>query len=70
VLEYATKGTALTYRWTNVVDGFDMPVRVTVGKSPMLLRPTTSPQTARVASGSSAVIVDPSFFVTAHRTGG
>ena len=33
----------------------------------MLLRPTTSPQTTRIASGAT-VTVDPNFFVTAHRT--
>ena len=70
VFEYSVKGKSLTYRWTNVIDGFDMPVRVTVGNASMLLRPTTKPQTTRIASGDATVTVDPSFFVTAHRTGG
>jgi hypothetical protein len=32
VLEYRIDGPALTYRWTNVVTGFDMPVSVLAGK--------------------------------------
>jgi hypothetical protein len=32
VLEYRIDGPALTYRWANVVTGFDMPVAVLAGK--------------------------------------
>ena len=39
VLEYSMRGNTLTYRWTNVVPGFDMPVRVTLGSESRLLRP-------------------------------
>jgi hypothetical protein len=68
VLEYSTKGNKLAYRWTNVVDGFDMPVRVMAGQTSMLLHPTAKPQSARIAPGAT-ITVDPSFFVTAKRTG-
>jgi hypothetical protein len=32
----------ISYRWTNVIDGFDMPVKVSVdGGEPQLIKPTT-----------------------------
>jgi aminopeptidase N len=42
-LEYAIADSTLSYRWTNVVPGFDMPLRVTVTDSGYtLIRPTES----------------------------
>jgi aminopeptidase N len=71
VLEYSIRGNTLTYRWTNVVPGFDMPVRVTLDDSGWsLIRPTTAPKTAKLALHDPASFrVDPNFYVTAHRTG-
>jgi aminopeptidase N len=69
VLEYSAKGKALTYKWTNVVEGFDMPVRGFVGTTAVLLRPTTSPHTTKLAIDATSFRVDSNYFVTAHRTG-
>jgi aminopeptidase N len=68
VLEYSTRGSTLTYRWTNVVPGFDMPVRVTLADSSWsLIRPTTSPKTVKLALHDPASFrVDPNFYVTSH----
>ena len=48
-----------------------MPVRVTLSDSSWsLIRPTTSPQTAKLALNDPASFrVDPNFYVIAHRTG-
>ena len=69
VLEYSTNRKKLTYRWSNVVPGFDMPVRVTLADSSYaLIRPTTSPQTAKLALRDPASFrVDSNFYVTTHR---
>jgi aminopeptidase N len=69
VLEYSTKGNTLTYRWSNVVPGFDMPVRVTLADSGYaMIKPTTSPQTTKLALKDPASFkVDSNFFVTSHR---
>jgi aminopeptidase N len=71
VLEYDIRGTTLTYRWTNVVPGFDMPVRVTLADSGYaLIHPATSPKKAKLALHDLASFhVDSNFYVTAHRTG-
>jgi aminopeptidase N len=66
VLEYRTDGTSLSVRWTNVVTGFDMPVRVSVpGGISMRLRPTT--EWTQSAYSGNDVTVDENFFVTAKR---
>ena len=69
VLEYKTEGSHLSYRWTKVVPGFAMPVRIAtaVGDSTYRwIRPTEHWQTGRGAfSASDSVRVDPNFLVTA-----
>ena len=64
-LEYRIAGDTLSYRWSNVVPGFDMPVRVTLDWPTMtLIRPTQSWQTARVKLGNpSDFRVDENFYV-------
>ena len=64
VLEYRVNGTRLSYRWADVVPGFAMPVRVTIGSESRLLRPTESWQTATMPAGAS-LTVDRNFYVTA-----
>jgi aminopeptidase N len=69
VLEYRNAGSGLEFRWTNVVPGFDMPVRVTVAPGRYdWIHPTTEWQTSRIAlPQGSAFSVDPGFYVTAQR---
>ena len=69
MLEYSIRANTLTYRWTNVVPGFDMPVRVTLADSSYsVIRPTTSPQTAKLALHDPASFrVDLNYYVTSHR---
>jgi len=70
VLEYRTNGETFSYRWNNVVPGFDMPVRVGLGSDDSYTRlsPTTAWKTMRsLMSGRDSVRVDPEFYVTATR---
>jgi aminopeptidase N len=69
VLEYRIAGSTLSYRWANVVPGFDMPVRVRLAPGGFgLITPTESWQTAPHQLESPAAFrVDPSFYVTARR---
>ena len=71
-LEYRTTATAVDYRWRDVVPGFAMPVRVTLGGAPFRwLRPTERWQTLRVATKpGTAVIADPSFYVWTREASG
>jgi aminopeptidase N len=69
VLEYRVSGANLSYRWTNVVPGFDMPVRARLsGDGYTLLNPTTAWQTTTHRLGGATTFqVDPDFYVTARR---
>ncbi|HEX5971858.1 MAG TPA: M1 family metallopeptidase [Gemmatimonadaceae bacterium] len=69
VLEYRVNGTTLSYRWADVVPGFAMPVRVTVGTETRLLRPTGAWQTTTVPAGAE-LTVDRNFYVLSRRTRG
>ena len=65
VLEYRLDGSQLSYRWANVIDGFDMPVRVTLRDATYrFIRPTTAWKTTKVKlSKPEAFGVDPDFYV-------
>ena len=56
----------LSYRWSDAVPGFDMPIRVTVAPGRMsVIRPTARWQTAALTLTSPAEFrVDPNFYVT------
>jgi aminopeptidase N len=69
--EYQVEGNRLQYRWTNVVSGFDMPVRVNVpALGTRVLRPTQAWQSLDVPSVRAAELtVDENFYVTARAAG-
>ncbi len=75
VLEYAVRDGTLRYRWTNVVPGFDMPVKVWLGEGrSTLLRPTDAwrslPLTGALALGDpSDFEVDRNYYVRARDVG-
>jgi hypothetical protein len=63
--EYTLVGDTLSYRWSNVVPGFDMPLKVTLDW-PMftLIRPTETWQRAKVKLPNPTDFrVDPNFYV-------
>jgi aminopeptidase N len=70
VFEYKIDGGKISYRWTNVVTGFDMPVRVAVGSANyVLLKPTDAWQVAPMPGGDHTVRVDENFYVTTRDAG-
>jgi hypothetical protein len=68
VLEYRLEDGILSYRWTDVVHGFHMPLRVTVGPDEYgWIRPTESWQTLALGLASAeAFRVDENFYVEAR----
>jgi len=68
VFEYKIAGATLSYRWTNVVPGFSMPLKVTLaGGDFTLIHPTEQWQAAVLALASPAAFrVDPNFYVDAR----
>jgi len=68
VFEFKVEGRTLSYRWANVVPGFEMPLKVNVpGMGDRTLRPTEAWQTLPVPSADAAqLVVDENFYVTAR----
>jgi aminopeptidase N len=71
VLEYRINGSTLSYRWTDVVPGFAMPVKVTLSDGAMsFIHPTAQWKTAKLTlSSPDAFHVDENFYVTPRRVG-
>ena len=70
MFEYRLQDGTLSYRWTDAVSEFDMPVRVNIpGLGTRLLRPRQEWQTLEVSPGPRAteVFVDENFYVTVSR---
>ena len=64
-LEYKVAGSTLSYRWSDVVPGFNMPIRAMLADSGWsVLRPTETWQTAELHLGNpSGFKVDENYFV-------
>jgi aminopeptidase N len=71
VLEYRITGDTLAYRWTNVVRGFAMPVRVTLAPDSLAtIHPTQAWRTSPIRlARPSDFRVDENFYVRARRVG-
>jgi aminopeptidase N len=69
--EYRVEGTTLSYRWTKVVPGFDMPLRVSIpGMGTPVLRPTEAWQTMALTTPRGAeLVVDENYYVTSRNVG-
>jgi hypothetical protein len=65
VLEYRIKKGQLYYRWTNCVDGFNMPVKIMVSKDQYaFIYP--SKNLAQIKFLPNQLTVDKSFYVNTH----
>lgn len=62
-LEYFFQDNNLGYRWTNCVNGFDMPVKVQIDGKDTWLKPTTNWNGEAIKSGKSKLVIDPNFYV-------
>jgi aminopeptidase N len=64
VFEYKTDGTTLSYHWSSVVPGFDMPLRVALGSGEFTrIKPTEAWQKMKLPAPDAQVKVDENFYV-------
>jgi len=63
VLKYRIEGKQVRYRYENVVEGFDMPLRVTVNGKPGMIKPGTWDQTIDFDSPVTTFEVDRNFYI-------
>ncbi|MBL7698365.1 MAG: M1 family metallopeptidase [Chitinophagaceae bacterium] len=64
VLEYHHDNGTLKFRWSNCVEGFDMPLKILAGDD-VWLSPTTQWQTISLKSRS--FVIDPNFYVASRK---
>jgi aminopeptidase N len=70
VLEYFVKDGTLTYRWSNCISSFDMPVKVTINGEEKILKPRARPQFEKFEKQDVTVKVDPNYYVYTFNTMG
>ncbi|MFS4415299.1 M1 family metallopeptidase [Maribacter sp. 2307ULW6-5] len=63
VFEYRAKGKKLQYRYTDVLPGFDMPLKVSINGNAQWLAPTTKWQTLKEPQTITELSVDRNFYV-------
>ncbi|PVY42284.1 M1 family metallopeptidase [Pontibacter virosus] len=62
-LEYRLEKKKLSYRWTNAVGGFDMPVKVYLNGVEQWLEPTTDWKEIKKVKAGTKLTIDPNFYV-------
>jgi aminopeptidase N len=63
VLEYSFKDDGVHYRWTNIIDGFDMPVKIKLGEGKeQFIYPTSDWKTLKT-KGEKSLVIDRNFYV-------
>ncbi len=64
-LEFSVKDNLLTYRWTQSVDGFDMPIRIKIGDTYEWISPTL--ELKSLAIKDQGITIDPNFYIRINR---
>ena len=62
-LEYAIKNDELRYRWTQIVDAFDMPIKIIINGKERWIYPKTEWKTLSLKSKNASFEIDPNFYV-------
>ena len=62
-LEYKIESNKLQYRYTNIVDGFALPVKVKINDKEQWIFPSKEWNTIDVASSNASVVFDPNFYI-------
>ncbi|MBU3012487.1 M1 family metallopeptidase [Polaribacter vadi] len=65
---YSIKNNELKYKWTNVVSGFNMPVKIYINGVAKDLKPTTDWKIKKVKTSNIQLKIDDNYFVVAKQT--
>jgi aminopeptidase N len=64
--DYSIYGSTMKYRWTNIVSGFAMPLKIKINETEKWITPTAEWRQMNIAAGAK-IIVDPNFYIyTSH----
>ena len=64
VLQYRISENQLLYRWVNIVDNFDIPIKILVGEEIEWIRPTNNWKILPIDSKKISIKVDNNFYIT------
>lgn len=64
MLEYAIIDDKMKIRWGNVIDGFNMPVRVFIDGEANWLSPTTQWSNVELTASNATIKIDPNFYIS------
>lgn len=63
VFKYSIKESVLNYQWNNVVEGFEMPVKVSINDKDYWITPTQEEKQLQLEEVIETVVVDKNFYV-------
>ncbi|HMS41089.1 MAG TPA: M1 family metallopeptidase [Pyrinomonadaceae bacterium] len=66
-LQYKIEGKTVSYKWSNVVSGFAMPIRVNVNGKEIAIKPTENAQTVTADNEIKIFEVDRNFYVNSEK---
>lgn len=66
-LEYKMENVGLKYRWTHIVDQFDMPVLVTINDKEQWIFPTAQWKNMPLESSKTDLVIDRNFYVDVNK---
>jgi aminopeptidase N len=68
VLEYAIKNKTLRYRWTGCVNGFNMPLKISIGNRKVnFIYPEIKWKTLKITGDNADLAVDRNFYINVRR---
>ncbi len=67
LLEYKVEQSVLSYRWNNVVEGFNMPVEISINGASQSITPTTTFQQLEIPQQNIDFVVDRDYYVNSAR---
>ncbi|MEA1786123.1 M1 family metallopeptidase [Arenibacter sp. GZD96] len=67
VLEYKIEGKLLSYRYSDIVEGFDMPLRIFVNGEKKWIHPTAKWKSEKLKANNTSVTMDPNFYIENRR---
>lgn len=63
VFEYSVKGNNLSFRWSNCVGGFNMPLKIYVSGKEQIVKPTPFLTTLKLDIENAVIKIDPGYYV-------
>ena len=63
VFEYFVEGNKLTFRWTDCVSGFNMPLKIFVSGKEKIIKPGTAFASVDLGLSNAQIIVDENYYV-------